>query len=520
MNPNGRRALGVLALLAGAVVIGIVLTGSLNLTPRTDGQSPASQKNSPRSAGVRTADPRAALAGGPNGLPSFADLAAAALPSVVSITSTSIVTAQSPGSPFGGGDDLFDFFFGPRQRPGEPRQRPGEPRQRRQVAGGSGFVISEDGYILTNNHVIADASRIQVQFDNRETLTARLVGTDPATDVALIKVEPKRRLPTLPLGDSDRQRVGDTVMAIGNPLNFTGTVTVGVVSGKGRRGLADNATAASLEDFLQTDAAINFGNSGGPLINTAGEAIGIATAMIQPAQNIGFAVPINIAKSIVPQLKKTGHVERGMLGIRIGPISQDIMQAFHLASLSGAFVESVDPSGPAERAGLRPGDAIVAVDNVTVGEPRDLINYVSAKPPGDRVQLKVMREGRPLTFTATLARRESEETPAARPAAQSEASHARLGISVTNLSRDVREHLRVPPDVQGIAVTDVRDVSPAADQGLAPGDVITQLNGKPVASVDDFRREIERVARGEYLRLYVRRFAPQEFSRFVVIRSE
>jgi serine protease Do len=510
MNRNGRRAIGILSLLVGAFLVGVVVTGSLDLTPRTDAVAPGVPAQV--STAANTAG-RAVLAQPMITIPSFAEIAARALPSVVAITSTGMV-AEAPGRrPFGGGDDLFEFFFG-------PRQRQGEPRQRRQVSAGSGFFISDDGYVLTNNHVIADANRIEVQLQDRRVLTAKLVGTDPATDVALVKVDSRGRLPALPLGDSEKQRVGDPVVAIGNPLNFAGTVTVGVVSGKGRRGLSDNPNAASLEDFLQTDAAINFGNSGGPLINTAGEVIGINTAMIQPAQNIGFAIPINLAKSIVPQLQKTGHVTRGMLGVRIGPISQDIMQAFRLPSMNGAFVESVDRGDPADRAGVRPGDAIVGVDEVPVREPRDLINYVSSKPPGQKVQLRVVREGRTLTLTATLARREAEEQPAARPAAEQEERHERLGVSVTNLTTNIRRQIDAPADVRGVAVVDVREVSPAGDQGLGPGDIITQVNGNPVSSVDDFEREVNRVGKGEYLRLYVRRFTPQEVSRFVVIRAE
>lgn len=310
-------------------------------------------------------------------------------------------------------------------------------------------------------------------------------------------------------------------MAIGNPLQFAGTVTVGVLSAKGRTGISDNLASASLQDLLQTDAAINFGNSGGPLLNANAEVIGINTAMIQPAQNIGFAVAIDSVKAILPQLEKTGKVQRGMLGIRIGPVDQDIEKAFKLPSMDGAFVESVEAGKPAERAGVKPGDAIVQVDNVTVHEPRDLINYVSARPPGQAVRLTVVRNGQRQTLTASLAALElAENASATSPTADRPGRQERLGISVTNLTSEIRQELNVSPNVSGVVVADVRDGSPAGDQGMAPGDVITEANGAKVTSIADFRSAMAKVGKGDYVRLYVRRFSPQEVSRFVIIKTE
>lgn len=497
MNERQRAGAVVAALVVAGFVGGMIITGSLRVTPESDANP------------TRTSSSPAAIK--PLGVASFADIAAGALPSVVSITSTGVAseTSEAPGG------DIFDFFFGPRR--GLP---PGHPDTRRQVSAGSGFIISEDGLILTNNHVVAGASKIQVNLPSREVFPAKLVGADPATDVAVVRIDAKRRLPVIRLGDSERMRVGDFVMAIGNPLNFNGTVTVGVLSAKGRTGISDNPNSAALEDFLQTDAAINFGNSGGPLINANGEVIGIATAMIQPAQNIGFAVAINTAKAILPQLEKTGKVVRGMLGVRIGPVDQDIQQAFKLPNLNGAFVEAVDPGEPAERAGVKPGDDIVSVDNVNVTEPRDLINYVSTKPPGQRVRLGLIRNGQRVNVEATLARRDTEATPASNPSPERPGRGERLGISVADLTPDVRQELNVPSNVNGIVVANVREDSPAAEQGLAPGDLITEANGQRVTSTGQFREQIQSVGRGDYIRLYVRRFAPQEVSRFVLIKTQ
>ena len=385
------------------------------------------------------------------------------------------------------------------------------------MAGGSGFVISEDGKILTNYHVVAGAQKIQVRLSDKELLTARVLGTDPATDIALLKVNAKGKLRPIPLGDSEKLRVGDWVMAIGNPMNFESTVTVGVVSAKERRGLSEDPNSASLQNFIQTDAAINFGNSGGPLINVGGQVVGIATMVVRPAQNIGFAVPINMAKAILPQLEERGKVTRGLLGVTARNVDQDIQQAFHLPSLEGAFVESVNPDLPAARAGIKPGDTIVKVDETPVRSTRDLIDYVSSKAPGQKVRVTLLRDSRTVTATVTLTERESEEKSDTRPAAERRDSRDKLGLAVSELTPDVRRHLGIESGVSGVIVEDVQEVSPAGDQGLAPGDVITEINGKPVRSVGQFRDEVGRVKKGDYLRLYVLRFVPQRIARYVLI---
>jgi serine protease Do len=492
MRSRKKWVLLPLLAIAGAI-FGVVVAGSLRLVP------PSFGANTPTPAAVSV------------GLPSFADIAARALESVVTITSTEIVKSQPFQSPFGG-QNPFEFFFGP-QGPQGP------PEERKQVSGGSGFVISEDGEILTNNHVVAGAQKIRVKLRNREVYTARVIGTDPSTDIALIKVDARSKLVPLPLGDSDRLRVGDWVMAVGNPLYFEGTVTVGVVSGKGRRGLSDDPNAAAFENLIQTDAAINFGNSGGPLINTSGQVVGIDSAMIQPAQNIGFAVAINTAKAILPQLREHGKVVRGMLGVEITEVDEDIMKAFGLPSMDGAFVEAVTPDGPAAKAGVQHGDTIVAIDDKAVKEPKDLVNYVSAAAPRRKVALTILRDGKTVHLDATLVERHTEKGEPESSEGESGPA-AKIGVSVMNLTPGIRQHLRLPEPLSGVVVTGVKSVSPAADQGIAPGDVITEVNGAPTRTVDEFRAEVSKVKKGGYLRLYVRRFAPQEISRFVVIRVE
>ena len=300
-------------------------------------------------------------------------------------------------------------------------------------------------------------------------------------------------------------------------MNFESTVTVGVVSAKERRGLSDNPNSASLQNFIQTDAAINFGNSGGPLINVGGQVVGIATMVVRPAQNIGFAVPINMAKAILPQLEQRGKVTRGLLGVSARNVDQDIQQAFHLPSADGAFVESVSPDLPAAKAGIKPGDTIVKVDDTPVKTTRDLIDYVSSKAPGQKVRVTLLRDSRTVSTTVTLTERESEEKTETRPGAERGRSRDKLGLAVSELTPDLRRQLRIDPGVSGVIVEDVREVSPAGDQGLAPGDVITEVNGKPVRSVSQFRDEVGRVKKGDYLRLYVMRFVPQQIARYVLI---
>jgi serine protease Do len=504
METRTKRALSFSALIAAAVVFGMVVAGSVNVTPRSEAQRETPTARTTQASGVL--------------LPSFADIAQEAMPSVVSITSTDIVKGSQRRrgtNPFGEGDP-FEFFFGP---PGSPRRgQPRDDEEHKEVQGGTGFIISEDGYVVTNNHVIDGADKIEVRLNNKEKVTAKLVGKDPATDLALLKIDVKERLTPLALGDSERLRVGDWVMAIGDPLNFDKTVTVGVVSAKDRSGLTADPGTRSFENFIQTDAAINFGNSGGPLINVRGEVIGINTAMFRPAQNIGFAVPINTLKTILPQLRDKGKVVRGFLGINIVNVDTDREAAFKLKSLDGAFVESVEAGKPAEKAGVKPGDTIIQVDSMPVKDTRDLIGYVSSKAPGSRVKLVIVRDGKQVELTATLAERGAEgEEGDDTEKMSSQDSRDKIGISVMELTPQARQMQRIKPGIDGLLVVHVKEVSPAADAQIQEGDVITQVNGEKVTSTEQFGKLVARAKKGEYLKLYV--YSPRaDISRFALVK--
>ncbi len=330
----------------------------------------------------------------------------------------------------------------------------------------------------------------------------------------------KQRLTALPLGDSDRVRVGEWVMAIGDPLNFDKTVTVGVVSAKDRSGLTADAATRSFENYIQTDAAINFGNSGGPLLNTSGEVVGINTAIFRPAQNIGFAVPINTLKTILPQLREKGKVVRGFLGINIVNVDTDRAAAFGLKAQEGAFVESVENGKPAEKAGVRPGDTIVRVDSVPVKDTRDLIGYVSGKAPGSKVQLGLVRDGKDTTVTATLAERKDDSADEGDPDnLASDDSPGKIGIVVQELTAQMRQMQRIKAGIEGLLVVRVKEVSPAADAQISEGDVITSVNGEKVATPEDFDKVVKRAKKGDYLKLYV--YSPRaDVSRFALVKLE
>jgi Do/DeqQ family serine protease len=504
MNATAKRQLSFFALIAGAVIFGVVLASSTNWTPVSSAQK-VTKSPSGRTTSMT--------------LPSFSDIATEALPSVVSITSTDIVKGPRRMGQGGGGDgqgDPFQFFFGfphPGQGQGDDQQ------EHKEEAGGSGFIISEDGYILTNNHVVENGQKIEVKIGDQRTYKAKVVGTDPATDIALLKIEVKEKLVPIPLGDSEKARVGDWVMAIGDPWAFDKTVTVGVVSAKGRRNLTLDPNSNSFENFIQTDAAINFGNSGGPLIDVDGQVIGINTAIYRPAQNIGFAVPINTAKAILEQLKTKGKVTRGFLGVNIRNIDEDNMRAFGLSTMNGALVESVEADSPAEKAGALHGDIITKVDEVEVKDTQDLIGYVSAKAPGTKVRLTVLRDGKSRTLTVDLGERRGEQAENA-PSSGKEKGGARekIGLSVQDLTAQGRQYYRIDPSLTGVLVTGVQEVSAANDAGLAEGDVITEVNGRKVGSAEELSRIVRDAKQGDYLRFYVRRFRPRPVSFFAIVK--
>jgi serine protease Do len=486
------------AVAVGATTLGFVLAGGLGVTPLGDAARAPENSTAP-------AVPPAP----PAGYPDFATLADRVVPSVISVY-TDDVAKPDQQRRNRGEVDPFEFFFGPYH------QNPQGPQQRRRSGAGSGFFISADGLILTNNHVVEGADKIRVRLSNNTELNAKIVGRDPATDIAVLRAEGKGPFVPLVLGNSDALRVGEWVMAAGNPLRMEHTITVGVVSAKGRT-LGLSAETRSFENFIQTDAAINLGNSGGPLVNLRGEVVGINTAINAAGQNLGFAVPINTAKSVLPQLKDKGKVVRGYLGVQITNVDQQTQEAFSLSSRSGAFVQSVDAGTPAAKGGIKEGDTIVAVNGQAVEETRQVIDMVSAIPPGQKVELEVIREGAKKNLTVTVGERPHEGDETEKPVNDDESTESKLGVQVSDISAKTRRLFELPNDVEGVVVTHVTELSPAEDAGLAEGDVILQVNGQPVPRQRDFSDAVSGKHPGAYLRLYVLR--PQDGQkRFVILR--
>ncbi|RIL00104.1 MAG: peptidase [Proteobacteria bacterium] len=411
---------------------------------------------------------------------SFADLAERVSPSVVSIRTSKTVQGGRmqvpPGlEPFfnGPGSPFEDFFGGPGGPGGQPFQVPSL---------GSGFVISADGYIVTNNHVIEDVDKIEVAFKDGSTLPAEVIGRDPATDIALIKIQSEKSLVPLPLGDSRQLRAGDWVIAIGNPFGLEHTVTAGIVSALHRRGIG----AGRYEDFIQTDAAINPGNSGGPLVNLAGEVVGINTAINPRANTIGFAVPVDMAKEILPSLKTAGFVTRGWLGVVIQQITPDIKDAMKLPDTKGALISRVDPAGPAQKAGIQRGDVIVRFAGESIDDMEELPRRVAAAKPGAKVDVVVMRDGKERTLQVEVGTLQEGEQVAE---AEKEEKPGAFGLGVQDLTAELADQLGVEGE-QGVVVTQVDPASPAAEAGMRRGDVILEANQTPVANVAEFRKAV------------------------------
>ncbi len=489
MSSERQRVFSVAAVVVAAVLFGMVISGGLNLTP--DVRADRAVEAQPGSAVAAPAGPDPIYTP-----PDFASLAERVVPSVVSVFSTEVQRPDDRRQRMP--QDLF-HFFSPR-----PDQE-GDVAPRERTSSGSGFFISAEGEILTNNHVVEGADKIRVRLHDDTELSAEIVGRDPATDIALIRVtNPDRSFPFLPFGDDGRLRVGEWVMAVGNPLNMEHTVTVGVVSAMGRAlGISDR----SFESYIQTDAAINFGNSGGPLVNIRGEAIGVNTAINARGQNLGFAVPVTIAEKILPQLRESGRVVRGYLGISVRNLDEARQEAFKLKSRDGAFVEQVVPGFAAEKAGIKHGDVIVSVGGAPVKDTRDLIDTVSATPPGEVVRLGVIRDGRRVEVKATLDERlqDGEETAVGERRDSGEDAIERLGASVAELSPRVRQLYGLDDEAEGVVITRVEPLSPASEQNLLRGDLVTEANGEPVASIPELVEQIRMVDSGGYLRLYVYR---------------
>lgn len=416
---------------------------------------------------------------------SFADLVDEVGDAVVNITTTSLVASGTgPGPQVPPGSPLEDFFndFLDRQMPGMPNG----PAPRRPNALGSGFVISEDGFIVTNNHVIEGADEIMVEFRDGSELPATVIGTDPNTDIAVLKVEPETPLTFVPFGDSDVMRVGDWVMAMGNPLGQGFSVSVGIVSARER------ALSGTYDDFIQTDAAINRGNSGGPLFNMAGEVVGVNTAILSPnggSIGIGFSMASNVVAGVVNQLQEFGETRRGWLGVRIQDVTAEIAEGLGLDVVTGALVTDV-PEGPARAAGMEVGDVITTFDGVEVDDTRELVRVVGASGVGETVRVVVYRDGATQTLLVTLGRRETAESEAFpdAPGAEVMPSSEILGLTLAPLTDEAREANGVQ---DGLLVEAVDPESEAAERGLEPGDVITEVGQQPVSDVAGFQARVD-----------------------------
>jgi serine protease Do len=423
--------------------------------------------------------------------PSLAPLVEKIKPSVVNISSTQVVRGGplpdllGPDSPLKKffGEEFFNRFFGEIPQ-GEITTH----------ALGSGFIISSDGFILTNNHVVEKATDIRIKLLDGKEYTAEVVGRDPKTDLALIKVEPEAGFPKpASLGDSDAVAVGDWVMALGNPFGLSHSVTAGIISAKGRV-----IGAGPYDDFLQTDAAINPGNSGGPLFNMNGEVVGINTAMVASGQSIGFATPINTARTLLPQLK-AGKITRGWLGVRIQDLTPALAESFGLKDTRGALIADVEAGSPAAGAGLQRGDILLSFDGRAVAGAQDLVRQVAAIPPGSQVTVDLLRSGQKKTLRITVGTL-SEEEPTVGTAPLAETS---LGFSVRKISPSQAEQLGLDPETTGVVVSKVEGGSSAEKAGLQAGDVIREVNREKVANLADFRTLLEKTPQGKGLLLLI-----------------
>ena len=472
--------------------------------------SPKSEESSPAPAG-RTGQ-----------LPSLSDTAKNASPAVVNISTTQKTERRrrsmpfpmpgpgpspgpSPGpgpNPFGGGDDPFEEFFrrffGDRPPPGQQRSL------------GSGFIVSEDGYIITNHHVVGDADKITVRLSDKEEYDAKVVGTDEKTDIALVKIDVKHSLHAVPLGSSTDLQVGDWVMAIGNPFGLDQTVTAGIVSAKGRV-----IGAGPYDDFIQTDASINPGNSGGPLLNLKGEVVGINSAIFSQSGGnigIGFAIPIDLAKSIVAQLRDKGKVTRGWLGVSIQSVTPELAKSFGLKEPSGALVAEVTKDSPAEKAGFERGDIIVAFNSTPIKDSHELPALVARTPVGEKAQVTILRGGKEKNLTVKL----GELTDQQAKAETEEGSSENWGMTVSGLNSEAARRFQLDRNKKGVVVTEVEPGSSAELAGIQAGDVIEEVNRQPIESVEEFNKTMSDAKDKDTLLLLARR---GNFTSFFALRK-
>jgi serine protease Do len=458
-----------------------------------------------RSTPITVSTAHAATVAEQASLGSFAPIVKEAAPAVVNISSSKMVKTAGGNGMNGMFDDpMFRQFFGGRI----PQQQ--RPRSERAESLGSGVIVSPDGYILTNNHVVEGATDVKVSFSDKREFPAKIIGTDKYTDVAVIKIDQKN-LPTLSFASGTPQ-VGDITLAIGNPFGLGQTVTMGIISATGRTGLG----IENYEDFIQTDAAINPGNSGGALINTRGQLVGINTAILAGNgggnQGVGFAIPVNLARNIMDQLEKTGKVSRGYIGVTLQAVDPELARSFGLSeNTRGIAITSVEPGSPGAKAGLQTGDVITAVNGQNVNEPGTLRVQVAGMAPGSTIHLKVFRGGASKDINVTLAEFPSkllagnDQDQNNEPGSNEEGQKGALkGVSVQALSGPIRQQLNLGADAKGVVVTDVDDSSQAAIQGLKQGDLIVEVNRKPVTNVSDFNNAVNSSHSGTTLLLVQR----------------
>jgi serine protease Do len=438
----------------------------------------------------------------------FVQVAKMVKPAVVQITTEKIVTYRY-WDPFGDLEEFFrspfeDFFNMPKRR-----QQP-KTYQKKQEGLGSGFIVDEDGYILTNNHVIEGVDKILVKLlGDDKKYEAKIIGTDPKTDLALIKINVGRPLPYVKLGDSDKIEVGEWVIAIGNPFGLEETVTVGVVSAKGRSGFG----ITQYEDFIQTDAAINPGNSGGPLVNIKGEVIGINTFIIAPyvAQGVGFAIPINLAKKVFSQLKEKGKVVRGYLGVFLQPLTEELAKSFGLSEIKGALVAQVIKDGPAEKAGINEGDIIIEYDGSEVKDVKDLQMKVANTPVGKRVNVGIWRDKKRINLTVVIG-----EMPEEEPVAVETEEKPWRGIRVSSLTESIKSEFRIE-DTEGVVVVEVENGSIADECGIKVGSVIKRINNNKISNISDYNRVIKSIPKNADVTIQIKY---GNISRFMILKGE
>ena len=522
-SPRKTTAFYVVLIALASLVVGMVIASRLDLSPTSSAQTMAipATNSSPLTGAIDAT--------------TFRNIAKVASPMVVSIRTESRQRTQDLSEFFGGqggGDDLLDRFFGggggggvaPQQR----RQQQQQPRERTTMAAGSGFIINKEGYILTNNHVVEGATKIEVQFFDEDDAYygAKVVGRDPLTDSALIQLteKPSRPLTEAKFGDSSQMEPGDWVMAIGNPFGLAHTVSVGVISATSRSFPVAEQRSANV---LQTDAAINPGNSGGPLLNVRGEVIGINTAIYSNSNamgggagniGIGFAIPINTVRDVLPGLR-SGKITRGRIGVSVTAISPEELEALNLKDRKGALVRTVPAGGPAATAGIKPGDVIVEFNGKPVVKSDDLVQQVVRTTPGTTVPVKVVRAGKEQTMNVKVEELDldNETNRQSSNNATPDDTGAGFGITLNNLTPDVARRLEVPSGTTGAVVTDVDPDGPAARSGLRPNDVILQVNRAPVSNANDAGQALRAVAAGRTVGMLILRNGEEQF---VTIRKQ